>query len=96
MAVQKEQLRGQPRVISSSGVKWLEEQGVRIHQDYRTVEYVTIDRGDDLTFTFHDSTTIISYDFLEVRDESAIGNPARRYPVIPVERSSAEKKSELP
>jgi len=28
-------------VISSSGVKWLEEQGVRIQQDYRTVEYAS-------------------------------------------------------
>jgi phosphonate transport system substrate-binding protein len=28
-------------VISSSGVKWLDEQGMRIHQDYRTVEYAS-------------------------------------------------------
>ena len=28
-------------VISSSGVKWLDEQGLRIHQDYRTVEYAS-------------------------------------------------------
>jgi phosphonate transport system substrate-binding protein len=26
-------------IISSSGVKWLDEHGLRIHQDYRTVEF---------------------------------------------------------
>jgi len=26
-------------VISTSGVKWLDEQGLRVHRDYRTVEY---------------------------------------------------------
>jgi phosphonate transport system substrate-binding protein len=28
-------------VISSSGVKWLDEQGLRINQDFRTVEYTS-------------------------------------------------------
>lgn len=28
-------------IISSSGVKWLDEQGIRIHQDYQTQEYAS-------------------------------------------------------
>jgi hypothetical protein len=63
--------------------------------DYRTVEYVTINRGDDYTFTFYNSTTIVSYDYVEVRNESEIGDTTRRYLVVPSGGDAAQKQEHV-
>ena len=63
--------------------------------EYRTAEYVTVDWGDKVTFTFYNSTLIVAYGMLEVRRASVLGDSIQSVPVVPSERSVEAKKSRM-